>query len=164
MKLTPHSDATLILKTAFPLILPQIISLQSCGPLSSWLCPPDRGKNRGPERRDQKVTVLEAKGDRPDLALAPLPHLVWHPWPPLSIQTSYLPALSLGCKPYPRLLKGGSASSTSPIYPQNLAQSKLAHWALQGRGCGQIHGRVPRVLSNTILSGSRQQRLPGGGW
>lgn len=121
-------------------------------------------KNRGPERRDQKVTVLEAKGDRPDLALAPLPHLEWHLWPPLPIQTSYLPALSLGWKPYPQLPKGGSASSTSPIYPQNLAQSRLAHWALQGRGGGQIHGRVPRVLPNTTPNGGRQQRLPGGGW
>lgn len=121
--LTPHSEAALILKSVFPFTLPQVIILQSRGPVSSWLYPFDGGENRGPERRDHKGIVPESRGNRPNLASAPLPHLDGTrglPACPNFLSSS----ISLGWKPCPKLPKAGSESA-SPIYPQNPGWSRL---------------------------------------
>lgn len=99
----------------FPLMLPQIIVPQPCGPVSSWLYPFDRRQNRGPERRGHRGVVPEA---RPKTGLltrgAALPPRMAFPGFPVcpNIPIPWDPALPL--RQYPKLPKAKAESSASP--------------------------------------------------
>lgn len=136
-------------KIVFPLTSPQIIIPQSCRSMSSWLNPFDRGENRGPERRDHKGIILEAKGNQPQL----LSH-IWKDTPrvSLSVQISYPPSTALGLETMYHASNGRVRVFLLAVslLPPGPSIGETVYRALQGGGYGQAYERLPRILPNTV--------------
>ena len=130
--------------------------------MNSWLYPFDRGENRGPERRDHKGTVQEAKENQAQC----LSH-IWKDTPgsPCLSKSPILPALCSGWKPCTMLPKAGSKSSSwmLPCYPQDLAQERLYPGPSRVEPTAK-HVKDPLEFCRIQFPrGGNQQRLPGRG-